>query len=314
VHNTSRVSTYLKLHVLLDSGTWKWICSLKDLALANMKKKLGRGDTIFLFYDNWLSGNGGALVTRFPDIRIPTRMQNWKLSAIIERSNWILKDPLLLPMWDNITQQSIPNTESNDSWIWTGAGKDTGNFCLSLAWDLVRTHEAQYQFSEVIWFPFQGPKMAICLLRALQSKLFTRDYLKSLGIIDADMCVLYKVNQGSIHHLFFECPFSAYIWSPCKLKLGLAGSPIGSIYDEALLIQSKFKAKAKSTILAKLILVAAVWHVWKERNLRVFQLQEQYKIMAFRKLYEDFKLLLRTCNWKSDRKRDMVVILSNRDV
>ena len=90
----------------LDSGTWKWICSLKDLALANMKKKLGRGDTIFLFYDNWLSGNEGALVTRFPDIRIPIRMQNWKLSAIIERSNWILKDPLLLPMWDNVTPRS----------------------------------------------------------------------------------------------------------------------------------------------------------------------------------------------------------------
>ena len=208
----------------------------------------------------------------------------------------------MLPLWDIITQHPIPNVVSNDSWIWTGAGTDTGNFCLSSAWDLVRTHEAQYQFEEVIWFPFHSPKMAICLLRALHSKLLTRDYLKSLGIIDSDMCVLCKVNQESNHHLFFECPLSAYIWSLCKLDLGLACSPIGPLRDEALLIQSKFKAKAKSTILAKLILAATVWHVWKERNLRVFQLQEQHKIMVFRKLYEDVRFLLRTCSRKSSRK------------
>jgi len=45
------------------------------------------------------------------------------------------------------------------------------------------------------------------------------------------------------------------------LKLGLLG-PIGSLEDEAELLQTKFrKKKIKSTVLAKLALAAATWYI-----------------------------------------------------
>jgi len=98
-----------------------------------------------------------------------------------------------------------------------------------------------------------------------------------------------------------------------EVRLGwLTGNPI--LYEEASLIQSKFHAKCKSTILAKNNIVAAVWHVWKERNLRIFQLESKHKIMVFQGLYEDIRLLQRTCNWKVDRNIEMQRILSNWNV
>jgi len=53
------------------------------------------------------------------------------------------------------------------------------------------------------------------------------------------------------------------------------------------LLQSKFKKKTKATILAKTCVAAATWHIWKERNARVFNLKEQNKVLVFRNMYED---------------------------
>ena len=86
---------------------------------------------------------------------------------------------------------------------------------------------------------------------------------------------------------------------------------ISSLHNEALLIQAKFKTKTKTSILAKMTLAATVWHIWKEKNMRILQLQQSNKIMVFRRLYEDIGLLLRTCNWKVDRDKAMKAILSN---
>jgi len=116
----------------------------------------------------------------------------------------------------------------------------------------------------------------------------------SIGVLDSDTCVVCREAQESNQHVFFACPFSSYLWSFCRLKLGLPG-PIRSLLEEAGMLQSRFK-KVKSTGRAKLSLAAIIWHIWKERNERIFQLKEQHKIFVFRKLYEDIRELLRTCN------------------
>jgi len=54
-----------------DSGTWKWLCSLKDLVLSNMKISLGNGDNTFLFYDNRLPGNVVNLAAQINSAQIP---------------------------------------------------------------------------------------------------------------------------------------------------------------------------------------------------------------------------------------------------
>ena len=59
-----------------------------------------------------------------------------------------------------------------------------------------------------------------------------------------------------------------------------------------------YSQKRKLSALGKVVLAAAVWHVSKERNCRIFQLKENNKIQAFRNRYEDVNVLMRTCNRK----------------
>ena len=71
----------------------------------------------------------------------------------------------------------------------------------------------------------------------------------------------------------FDCRYTSYIWALCKLKLGMS-QQISSLTIEPRMLNSTFRTKSQSTALARLVLASAVWHIWKERNLRIFQHKE----------------------------------------
>ena len=91
---------------------------------------------------------------------------------------------------------------------------------------------------------------------------------------------------------------------PCKLNLGFAHSPMGNLLQEAEAIKERFKANDKTFKLARLAFNATVWHIWQERNRRVFHQPSLHKVMIFRKIYEDIIILLRTPmeDWKRSKK------------
>ncbi|XP_020249238.1 uncharacterized protein LOC109826627 [Asparagus officinalis] len=149
--------------------------------------------------------------------------------------------------------------------------------------------------------------MACCLLKSLLNRLATRDRLFRFGITSTEDCVLCTGMKESRDHLFFQCPFSAYIWKLCKMKLHTDAMAIHDLRTEAIETQNKFKAKDRIYILARLVLSATVWHIWQERNRRIFHDKKMHKVMVFRRLYEDINVIIRTCYWKSGNN----TILSN---
>jgi len=142
-------------------------------------------------------------------------MQSWRVSHIIQLDNWWMRDDFLQPVWHIIQSQQVPNSASviSDN----GSGQAQGGlFTFSSAWVVVRlltgaVIRSQFQFVNMIWYPNNNPKMSICLLRTLQGKLLTRAFLTQLGIAKSDLCLLCKENAEDMDHLFFACPFSAYI-------------------------------------------------------------------------------------------------------
>ena len=46
----------------------------------------------------------------------------------------------------------------------------------------------------------------------------------NIGVVNANTCTLCENGAESIDHMFFTCSFSSYVWSLCKLKLGLSTS------------------------------------------------------------------------------------------
>ena len=157
--------------------------------------------------------------------------------------SWTLKHNIMQPIWGVITQQVIPSNGFVDNWLWSGT--NSGKFNFKSAWDIVRVCEPPYVFLEVIWCHCHNPKMGACLLRFLQLKLLTRNFLKSFGIADSDVCFLCHKDQDNIQHLFFKCHFSAYIWSLCKLKLGLNGVGGKDFLDDVEQEQIRSRKRSK---------------------------------------------------------------------
>ena len=168
------------------------------------------------------------------------------------------------------------------------------------AWNIVRQHSPPFEFQKLIWYPSHCPKMSICLLIALQHKLLTQDWLVKYGILQNNVCPLYKLCPETVDHLCFECNYAKYTWVVCKLKLGLT-QQVSVLVEEARVIMNQFSTKSKASALAKLALGAAVWHVWKVRNSRIFEHQELSSMHRSQKLRQDILVLVHGTSWKEDK-------------
>ncbi|XP_020263024.1 uncharacterized protein LOC109839002 [Asparagus officinalis] len=284
---------YAPAHAM-DSGTWKLLAGIKPKAMCCIRKSIGNGETTSLWFDPWiLEGRLSDILQQInPHL---TGTKNWSVSHIIQNSQWHVDLPCLFPIIHHISNIQI--TGQDDHWIWLPNAN--GKFTFASAWDQVRTSYSNFDLSNVVWFPSSNPKMACCLIKSLYNRLATRDRLSRFGITSAVECVLCSGGIESRDHLFFQCSFSAYIWNLCKLKLQLDATVINDIRTEALDIQSKFKRKDRTYKLSRMVLSAAVWHIWQERNRRIFHATQLHKLMVFRRLYEDINVLLRTCTWKT---------------
>ena len=65
---------------ILDSGTWKWICSLKAETLPHMERILGNGNTTSLLFDSWLSDTSNTLISYYSNTRMLLHMEDWSVS------------------------------------------------------------------------------------------------------------------------------------------------------------------------------------------------------------------------------------------
>ena len=181
-------------------------------------------------------------------------------------------------------------TAADNMWLWTAT--KSGSFSLS-AWNVARDSHPVFVFAPLVWWNLSSPKTACCLLRALQDRLLTRSRLQRFCIIQHDVCVLCNANSETIMHLFFQCPFSSYVWSLCKLKLSMTRTIAGSLQDEASNFLNAFSTKKKVSVLGKITLAAAVWHTWSERNKRIFQHEAsiKFEVTGSRRLQDFYAAL-----------------------
>ena len=66
-----------------------------------------------------------------------------------------------------------------------------------------------------------------------------------------------------------------------------------------MLIETKFSQKKRLSALVKVVFAATVWHVWKERNRRIFDSEAHSRVDVIRNI-KDINIIMGTCNWKSD--------------
>ena len=95
------------------------------------------------------------------------------------------------------------------------------------------------------------------------------------------------------------------------MQVEIGNVAASDLCDEERLLNLSFKTKSKATALARLVLAAAVWHLWKERNLRIFNQKSLTKIQRFNQLTQDISVLIQNCKWEDDQDVTKASLLQN---
>jgi hypothetical protein len=266
-----------------------------------VSRKIGNGKDTFLWFDPWVPE--GTLVDILgDDLTIVPGTELHKVSELIKDGVWDLSSFGFANI--QATIQSICISDADDYWEWKAT--KSGICTLASAWEQIRERGEIFEFYDMVWFPHSSPKMSACLLKAFNNRLPVRERLKRFGIIQEENCVLCTSAIETRDHLFFQCPYVSYIWSLCKLKLGILSQNHGSFIHEASFIKEKFKSKSRMYVLARTVFQTMIWHIWLERNRRVFHNQSLTRYIIFRYIYEDVQVLAGACDWEA-RSQDYLL-------
>ncbi|KAK9689837.1 hypothetical protein RND81_09G084900 [Saponaria officinalis] len=149
-----------------------------------------------------------------------------------------------------------------------------GRFSVSHAYELFRSHGAPLPWAHVLHGKSITPSHGLISTLAAQHKLPTIDLLSLRGIHIVNRCSLSKTHNETHRHLFFKCPFSNIVW--CTL-LSWMKLPQRS-YDlitELYWTHRRGSRKHWKTIWYRGSLSAAVYYIWAERNIRIFEGKER---------------------------------------
>ena len=250
------------------SWYWKKLLKLRELAKPLILHKVGTGSGTFLWYDNWHPL--GPLLDKFgPSIAYDAALSlNAKVSDVIHNDdwNWPQTNTLqLMTIRDNLHLLPSPS-DTQDVIRWLPS--PNGLFSLAHTWDQVRDHGPKVPWHRLIWFPGNIPRHSFISWLAILHRLSTHDriYTFTPGPLACTLCFS---GMESHDHLFFNCPYSYFVWQELLHRIGVRklNTSWSSLVDWGAKL---WKRKTPMHIIGRMCFGLAVYSIWRERNSRSF--------------------------------------------
>lgn len=291
-----------------SSGTWKNILKYRDKGLEHMNKGIANGLNTSLWFDPWVNSKTLVDLLGWDSLHLNGGI-NHKVSIIIQDGNFNLNNMHFLKQIEsNISGVNILNNLQQDQWLWNNK---INGFSFYSAWDSSRVHYEIKPWCCLIWNNTNSPRMVLCAYQAFQNRLTTNDRLISWGYQINPTCYLCNQNQEDREHLFFTCPYSSYLWTRCKLKLGQNLSGPLLLEDEAETIIRQFKDRDQVNEVASCSLVTVIYQIWLERNVRAHGGTGLNKLERWRLIELDVMYLMKKSKRKTKKTSRNEEILMN---
>ncbi|XP_059663757.1 uncharacterized protein LOC132309469 [Cornus florida] len=238
------------------SWSWRKILQLRHPARLIIKHIIGNGMDTNFWLDNW--SPAGPLSLCFPSHILSNlgadEFTPWSFPHSLSNA---VPELLALPQ---------PCSTRKDKLIWLASPSSTFNLkhtTLHLA-----SNGDQIAWCNLVWCSPTIPRMKFNMWLAAQSRLPTLDS-RAMASHD-NICALCNSEPESHSHLFFRCIFSSPLWKfiqdRCKFY-----KPFLSWEDMILWISHRWKGSSPINMLRKICLLAMVYHIWEERNNRIFK-------------------------------------------
>ncbi|KAK3189461.1 hypothetical protein Dsin_029022 [Dipteronia sinensis] len=189
-----------------------------------------------------------------------------------------------------------PNSNVNDRARWLPSSN--GTYSASSALASLRTLHSFVPWFKLVWFAQNIPRMSFILWVAIRGMLSTRDCIHKYDLLVVTTCVLCNTHPESHAHLFFQCLFSRAIWTQI---MNICGSPWNGLCWNAFIdwASTHWRGNSPTIVANKLCLGVAVYHIWRERNCRVFEGTQKTSLVVARSIIDTIRCWLSSFNLKN---------------
>lgn len=249
-----------------DEWCWRKLLKIRDLFKAYFKVQLGNGKNTSFWYDNWLPI--GPLSDYITDVDIDFLGINKNITVVNmnRRGSWRIPNSLygLIPNLETALK-SVKLKDCDDKVFWFPGTV----FSVKSAYACLQGVNPKVKWAKIIWDSRCIPKHSFISWLAFKNKISTRINLAKRGLSIPINCCFCGANE-STDHLFFNCRFSSQVWLNICHWIGIQPSCLN--WDKQILwITHKLKGKTCVAKMRRVVLTATIYHIWRARNLCIFQ-------------------------------------------
>ncbi|KAH0776404.1 hypothetical protein KY290_007815 [Solanum tuberosum] len=113
------------------------------------------------------------------------------------------------------------------------------------------------------------PKWLFIIYLAVNGRLVTKDRLAKWGVIQSLECPLCLMKNEDLDHLCFQYPYTAEVWRKVLTWQEINRSTMHWT-AEVQWAGKYMKGRSSTTLVYKLAMASSVYHLWLERNSRIF--------------------------------------------
>nr|GEU61658.1 hypothetical protein [Tanacetum cinerariifolium] len=249
-----------------DNMTWGWrnILRLRPLILEFFWYKIGNGSSALAWFDHWCGLSPLANVISSRDIFRGGFDKHSMVRDLIVHGQFTWPQEWLSKYPTLVTINApILCDDVPDSLVWKGRLGIAKRFSVYSVWNDLRPHDAKVNWYDIVWFPAYIPRHALNLWLIIRS-------------------------------------FAQQVWNRVEYLAGLSNS--SPSMDDILHDIAPFaKRRTLKSIVAKLVVAAAAYFIWQERNGRLFKESKLSVSQVSDKILNSVRLKLISCRIKKSR-------------
>ncbi|GJX80225.1 reverse transcriptase domain, reverse transcriptase zinc-binding domain protein [Tanacetum coccineum] len=205
--------------------------------------------------------------------------------------------------------------DRDDYMVWKDLNRNHHPFSTHVVWDVLRPRGNDVDWDDIVWFSICISHHAFLVWLIMEKRLKTHDMLRQWDVgvstnLNLFLCPFCKLEPDSHNYLFFECNFCAQVWSMVRAKANM--DDIGPNWEDIVnWIMPMSSNRLAISIIARLVLGATTYFIWKERNLRIFKNQSRTISQVYDIILHNVRLKLRTLNFKNTWKVRLILAIWN---
>lgn len=186
----------------------------------------------------------------------------------ISGATWTLPHPISqnkIDLHAYLTTLYLPlSSDVEDSYDWVAGDSSIRDFRSSTTWEVLRLRQDIKLWADVVWFKSAIPKQSFTMWVANYDRLPTRARLATWGLPISPLFPFYSNFDETRDHLLLSCEYSREIWQGIFSRC----QPPSTMFTDRAKLLSWMRAasSARLTLLRKLAVQTAIYHLWKQRN------------------------------------------------